>query len=121
MIDIINQVTSVAASTLKNRIYNDNIIDERSFYTITKENGLIPLVYEGLDLSKVSITLKNKLSKHYFNFIAHDLQMLEAIKRIKELLNKNKIKHIFLKGSLLKFIYPKSYYRGMGDIDILTK
>ncbi len=121
MINTIKQVTDVVASTLQKKIYMNKIIDEKSFYTITKENGLIPLIYEGLDHHLISDNLLKRLSKHYLNYIAHDLQMLDSIDTLQQILNKNKIKHIFLKGSLLKSIYPKSYYRGMGDIDILIE
>ena len=35
--------------------------------------------------------------------------------------NQNKFAHIFLKGTHLKEVYQESYFRPMGDIDVLIK
>ena len=71
---------------------------------------------EGLDVPKeLRKTLENELYTAY----TIDLYQRGEIERISKVFEQEHIRHMFLKGSVLKKIYPKSEMRRMGDIDIL--
>ena len=65
---------------------------------------------------EVKGTLENQLYTAY----TLDLYQKGAIEHISGVFNRNGIRHMFLKGSVLKFVYPKSEMRHMGDLDILV-
>lgn len=115
------ELSHVIKRALKNEKMNEHVLDERAFFNALFENGLIGLVYETLDYSFFSKNFFDQMQKNYYAYIASDVQHLEAIKKIKTILNDACIDHIFLKGAHLKEIYPKTYMRAMGDIDILIK
>lgn len=121
MDQMINVLCDITASVIKEKPYNQSIDDEQTFFTLAKENGLIPFVFESVDKELISSNLYNHLKKHYYAFVAHDTKALVYIDRVNDILNENQIKHIFMKGSILKQLYPKTYLRGMGDIDILIE
>ncbi len=64
---------------------------------------------------EIQTTLENSLYTVY----TVDHYHKNEIERISAVFNQNGIRHMFLKGSILKNIYPKSEMRRMGDIDIL--
>jgi len=121
MIDTIKTLCSYTACSIHQKECKLKIESEQTFFTIAKENGLIPIIYETIDHEVISMSLNKHLKKHFYAFIAHDIQSLAYMSEIDDILNKHEIKHIFLKGSILKELYPKTYYRGMGDIDILIE
>lgn len=71
------------------------------------------------------IELKNDLCDNITNIVFNEVvaneQQLFSIEEISKEFNEKKIKHIFLKGSVLKKLYPYTEMRRMGDIDILIK
>ena len=97
------------------------ITDSERLYQIAKENGLSGTVFEVVKNHKVSDSLYTKFQKDFYKYVAQDEEQLRCIELIKGLLKANNIKHVFLKGSILKDIYPQSYMRSMGDIDLLVK
>jgi hypothetical protein len=121
MIDTIKTLCSYTACAIHQKDCKLKIESEQTFFTIAKENGLIPMIYETIDHESISDGFKKHLKKHFYAFVAHDTQSLAYIAQVDDILNKHEIKHIFLKGSILKNLYPKTYYRGMGDIDILIE
>jgi Uncharacterised nucleotidyltransferase len=121
MDQMIKVLCDITSSVIKQKPTHMPIDDEQTFFTLSKENGLIPFVFESVDKDLISLDLYNHLKKHYYAFVAHDTKALLYIDRVNQILNEHKIKHIFMKGSILKSIYPKTYFRGMGDIDILIE
>lgn len=121
MIDTIKTVCAYASASIHKTTCDITIDHEQKFFTISKENGLIPMVYESIDHQKISDAFLKHLKKHFFAFVAHDTNALNYINKVDDILNQHHIKHIFLKGSILKPLYPQTYYRGMGDIDILIE
>lgn len=119
MNQMIKTICELTASALNQNSYKATIDDPQRFFTLAKENGLIPFVFASIEKETTPEELYSRLKKHNYAFVAHDTKALIYIDQINELLNSNKIKHIFMKGSILKQLYPKTYYRGMGDIDIL--
>ena len=117
----LNVLSQVATLGLKKEVYKEKIEDEKGFYFLALENGLIGAIYHALQKELMSETLHNRLTKDYFAYLASDVKYQQAIKKLNQILNDNKIDHIFLKGSVLKNLYPESYMRAMGDIDLLVK
>jgi len=97
------------------------IKDPRKYAQIIAENGLIGVIYEQLPLDTFSNQIKGILTKYFYQYVSKDTKELIVINHIKEMLNQEKYPYIFLKGAHFKHIYPKSYMRGMGDIDLLVK
>jgi len=97
------------------------ITDSERLYHIAKENGLSGTVFEVIKNHGISNETYLKFQKDFFKFVAQDEEQLRTIELIKGLLDSRNIKHVFLKGSILKQIYPKTYMRAMGDIDFLVE
>jgi predicted nucleotidyltransferase len=116
----LRQLCDVTTKGLNQEIYLNPIQDEKDFYFKALENGLIGIIYHALKKENVSDTLSKHLTKDFYAYIASDVKYHQAIKKLNSLLNEHGIDHIFLKGSKLKNIYPESYMRAMGDIDILV-
>jgi len=117
-----NELTNVlnyTKSTLNKTEYKGTIKDEKEFYFLVRENGLTGMLFESINKDNISSKLYNNLRRDFFEYINSDNKHLLWINKLKEIFNKNEIKHIFLKGSNLKHMYPKTYMRAMGDIDVL--
>lgn len=50
-----------------------------------------------------------------------NVRQLFELKSLNDLFNQNGIEHMFLKGSVLKNVYPMPEMRAMGDIDVLIR
>ncbi|MFA5692419.1 MAG: nucleotidyltransferase family protein [Acholeplasmataceae bacterium] len=95
--------------------------NENELFRLIYENGLTGLVFNYIDENSfANKKIYNKLKNINYNFIMTDIRQENNINIINESFNQNKIKHIFLKGSHLKKLYPKPHMRGMGDIDVLV-
>ena len=117
-----NELTNVlnyTKSTLNKTEYKGTIKDEKEFYFLVRENGLTGMLFESINKDNISSKLYNNLRRDFFEYVNSDNKHLLWINKLKEIFNKNEIKHIFLKGSNLKHMYPKTYMRAMGDIDVL--
>jgi hypothetical protein len=114
-----NEVKQAVQRALSHTSFNHEITDPKAFYIMTMENGLSGLVFSVLDESKTHPELYHRLKRNYYDYIARDIKQIETIQFLDERLNAGEIDHLFLKGSILKTIYPETYMRAMGDIDIL--
>ena len=96
--------------------------DENGLLKILFENGLIGLVFNSIDKNSFKEPKHyQKLKEIFGQFVSKDIQQLALLESLKKLFSDNKIDHIFLKGAHLKFLYPETYMRGMGDIDLLVR
>lgn len=120
MKETIQELFSAVKCALKQDKYIEPIIDEKAFYVMSMENGLSGIIYSAIDKYRVSEIFHKRLERNFYDYVARDIKQVEAINYLDQILNDNKIEHIFLKGSRLKLIYPESYMRAMGDIDILV-
>lgn len=108
-------------ASLKGEKCNQKILDEKAFFQQAKESGLLALIFEAMDENIVSKVLYQSMHRLYLTFIIKDETQKALRAKINNLFNENEIPHLFLKGAHLKEMYPKSYLRGMGDIDCLIK
>lgn len=90
-------------------------LDDEAIINI-RDNGMSAIVVESMLINKF-VALKQLLNDYYYFIRRDSIQMIE-IRKIAEEFNKCKIKHIFLKGAVIRSIYPSSFLRGMGDIDV---
>lgn len=117
----ITNICNIVSNKLNNTNLSVKIEDESLFLRYLLTSGLVGIVADS-DIEKyLTKENYNKLISYTMDYILKDEQQLSLIKEINSLLLKEDVVHVFLKGSHLKLIYPKSYYRGMGDIDILVK
>ena len=112
------KATSLA---LKQQQIDLKIEDEASFLKMMLNGGLSGLIIPYLDPKAYSSKFIHKCNGVLYSFIDKDQKQMVLIAQIKTLFQKEHIDHIFLKGTKLKTLYPESYMRGMGDIDILVR
>lgn len=115
------QLLDIIKFALNNSIYNEELIDEELLFKYAQENGLSGFIFTALDQNKISEAIYNKFQQEFYLYTTKDIRQLKTINEITELFNEHHIDHIFLKGSVLKKVYPETYMRSMGDIDILIK
>ena len=93
-----------------------------SFFDFCGDHMLLGLAYDILQGTKTAQD-EPEAMKRYENKYNHTI-LIDAtqscyLELIQEALNNSGIKHTPLKGSILKNMYPVSYYRQCADIDIL--
>lgn len=115
------QLLEIIACALKEKKYTKPINDEKITYIQARENGLLPLLFVGLDKELVSKEFYEKLEKKYFANIYLDNFQQALIIKIGEIFTENKFEHLFVKGTHLKSLYKESHLRPMGDIDVLIR
>ncbi len=117
----LKQMFELVKAALKGEKANIDFISDSNFYNIAQENGISGLIFPALDPNQVPESIFQDFQKDFYEYLAKDSKQMSVVKRIKNLLNENQITHIFLKGTYLKSLYPDSYMRSMGDIDVLVK
>ncbi len=121
MNDMHTQLFDLVRHALDNLVYDNPLIEEEKQYVIARENGVSGLIYTILNKEKMSVKTYNHFQKDYYRFQAKDIIQQDTISEISSICNDANIKHIYLKGAYLKRIYPQSYMRAMGDIDMLVQ
>lgn len=88
-----------------------------------KEHQITPLIYYGVRYSGLepSSEIMQFLELATYKNIAVSQNQLYALEGIYKAFDENRIDYMPLKGSVLKFVYPKPEMRAMGDADILVK
>jgi hypothetical protein len=95
------------------------VTNQEKLYKQAKDNGLSGSLYEVLQ-HHVDVVIPS-FQKDFYLYVAHDQKQLSMIDLVTTLFNDNDIDYKLLKGSIMKPIYPKTYYRSMGDVDILVR
>lgn len=101
---------SVSSETLSKSLLKDA---DKEFYYCLKEQTFLPMLYQ---------VFKDERFFHYYasSHLIHE-QFNKIVKEIQSILNENEIEHIFIKGSILKNLYPDENVRMFGDIDFIVK
>lgn len=99
-------------------------VDWEALLKLAKVHMLLPLLCEGLQKAdcweNVPEQVQKSLRKAYMQAIYQDMQMENIRLQLEEKLKNEKIPHVFLKGSVLKYDYPEPALRIMCDMDILV-
>lgn len=106
---------------LFNQPMDVSIDDPKTLYRMAKENGLSGTIYPVVKDKISEPVILSRFQKDFYKYVSDDEKKLALVEKISEIFNQNGIDHVFLKGSHLKHIYPKTYMRSMGDIDVLVK
>ena len=120
MHDQLKQVFGLVKSTLNNEVFNEEI-QNPEVYKIARENGFSGMVFKAIQKAKIDPSLYLEFQRDHYQYKERDILQTIAMEELHQIFNDNQIKHIFLKGAFLKTIYPESYMRSMGDIDILVE
>lgn len=98
-----------------------DIQNEAAFFKAVVSSGLSGMIFPYLNPKHYSDKLNQKANGVLFQFIEKDQKQQAQIEALRTLFNEHHIDFMFLKGTKLKTLYPQTYMRGMGDIDILVR
>lgn len=95
---------------------------EKALTLICKQN-LVPLAFQGALNCGISSKdpVMAKLMQQYLRYLVHSEKQMRALQQVYSALEENGIDHLPLKGSRMKYLYPKPELRTMGDADILIR
>lgn len=97
----------------------DENFDWNAFFELSKKQQVYSMVAQAVDFN----WLPDEIAKELNNFSKSELVRLIAMQNelnaIKSELEKNEIKYMLLKGSVIKNYYPQQSMRQMSDIDIM--
>lgn len=85
--------------------------DYKKLLIIFKDQSLLSYLY--------LYTKDSKLENFYLSQIVVDERFIKLEDELDKLLNENQIKYFYLKGTVLKNLYPKTFLRSRGDLDIV--
>ena len=99
--------------------------DWSAFLELTSIHGLMPLVCDGLQKApdlwqQLPADVQSHFSGAYMQAIFRDTQKEHIKEQLQAALTQAGIKHIFLKGAVLKYDYPEPALRTMSDMDLLV-
>lgn len=100
-------------------IINDDINEEK-LYQLAKANSISNFLENWAQKYAKSEKIKNNINADYSTQIVKDTNQNIETEKILNVLEKNNIKTLVIKGILMKDIYPQNYMRQMSDIDILV-
>ncbi|MFA6661414.1 MAG: nucleotidyltransferase family protein [Bacilli bacterium] len=103
------------------KITTNDLIDPdyETIYKLASFHSVINILYYALDQLDVSIEIKKMLQKNHLLEISKAATRDAEVDNINTFFNNMQIKHMFLKGSVIKQDYPTSDMRSMADVDIL--
>ena len=115
-------IGAIKASVCGVPVVPDGEPDWNSVIKLANMHGLSAMVYDGLQKSNVPIPemIARFLSSSYMQAVFRDAQQEYLKKQLQTALEEANIKHIFLKGSVLKADYPVPALRTMCDLDVLV-
>lgn len=97
------------------------IKDEAAFFKAVVSSGLSGVIFPYLDPKMYSDKLNQKANGVLYQFIEKDQKQQALIESLRKRFTAHQIDFIFLKGTKLKSLYPQTYMRGMGDVDVLVR
>jgi len=112
----ISKVITILNHIFEQKTYHETLNEED--YKILRDNQLSGSIYP---LIKDQKDIYTGFQEDYYRYIQRDAIHMQLIDELRNIFNDHQIDFIFLKGSFLKTIYPHSYMRVMGDIDILVR
>ena len=88
-----------------------------------KAHQILPMLYYGAMQSEAKMPeeIRNSLESVTFRSIYVDRNQLYALDELNRRFEENGIDYLPLKGSTLKYFYPKTEMRSMGDADVLIR
>lgn len=121
MIPTINEFLDILKVAFFDHDLSYAISDEKKLYAMAKENGLSGTIYQTIKNKLTNESVVSKFKKDFYLYISDDIKKNSTQLLLTNKLNSLKIKYMYLKGASLKTLYPKSYMRSMGDLDLLVE
>lgn len=110
-----DKIIDVILTSFHQKKFNYDLSEQD--YRILRANQLSGLIY-----SSIKDHLPQKeFQMDYYQYIKVDEAQKQLIEELTMIFNVSGIDFVFLKGSFLKTLYPYSYMRPMGDIDVLIR
>lgn len=100
-------------------------VDWQHFMELASSHGLLALVCDGLQKqpdiwAQVPEAVQKRMGNAYMTAIYKDTQMEYCKEKLRKKLEHAGVRHIFLKGAVLKYDYPVPALRTMSDLDVLV-
>ncbi len=118
---VVKEVFRATELSLKQEKITFEITDQKRFFQVARENGLSGILYSQLDKNNINPEVYTLFHKDFLAYTHSDILQEHVVKELTNLFNEAGIDHIFLKGVVLKKLYPEPYMRSMGDIDLVVK
>lgn len=118
------KMVNFAVNNINGSINTENL-DWNFIFTESCKLSLITLVNKGIQLLPKAQQPSQQIVRLFANENRHqiivDTNQLVELEKLENAFEKNNIDMLLLKGSYLKFMYPATYYRYMGDIDTFVR
>ena len=100
------------------------LVDWGKLLRLAQRHMLLPLLCDGLRKAGVWAQVPQEaakaMEKACMQAVYQDTQIEYCRQKLEARLKEEKIPHVFLKGSVLKYDYPEPFLRAMCDMDILV-
>ena len=121
MDETLRQVFKATRLAMNQSLFKDEVKHPRKFYIIAREHGLSGTLYPYLKSDTLEEKVKSAFKRDFQFYTQRDTFQMTVKDVLKTLFDTHAINHVFLKGAKLKTLYPESFMRSMGDIDILVE
>lgn len=100
-------------------------VDYDAFLHLAQSHGVEALAFDGLQKNSalwqtVPESVQESLKKAYFRAAYREAQQTHTQQQLRQGLTKAGVRHIFLKGAVLRKSYPVPMLRTMSDMDVLV-
>ncbi|MCF7924722.1 MAG: nucleotidyltransferase family protein [Candidatus Izimaplasma sp.] len=116
---VVQRNIDLVKASLQNSTFKEELTSED--YYVAKANHISGMVFKAIDKKNQNEKVYKLFQEDYYQYIRKDEIQQQSLKELRKVFNDNNIDYIFLKGSYLKQLYPETYMRSMGDIDILVR
>lgn len=106
---------------IKNRLKDKEKLSK--LYKLSKKYDLTSFIVKILEDNNILCDdeISKKFKEQRFIAVLRDEKMNYEREQIKEIFEKNNIQYVFLKGSVIRNLYPETWMRTSCDIDVLIK
>lgn len=119
---IFTNIIKLLKSIVTDVRYDDIVIDDfEQLYEISKKHNIVCIIYESLYRNNIEIPedINNRFLHTAISEIKYSEEQLLFVEQLQEKFNELGIKHMLIKGLVIKHLYPKPEFRKMSDLDIL--
>ncbi len=119
-----NELLRIIASQLNNTVCEINISDWNKLMQLAKQHGLlqyVALYAQSITDHQPDTGIQNDLFTVIAQEAACSANQLDAVVEMQQVMEKNGIYNLVVKGAVTKRRYPDEVMRSMGDIDLLYK
>lgn len=125
MMDLNRKETEYLLSVLRAAVKGEKAekppegIDWDEFFELSKKQEVYSMVAQSIDFKYLPQNIAAQLNNYSKSELVRLIAMQNELNSIKAELEKNEIKYMLLKGSVIRNYYPKQSMRQMSDIDIM--